>query len=154
MLTVHFLKDILNEDLFKEYINPVVFINLKFKICAIIKKFIVSTFIFKIYAMIKTVYCSSWLPWTSTRSCYWEVFIGINSNQKTSKLYSSWVHGKNLYRSTIRKQALLWKKHYYQNFADIFVKNRFHLFHDVGLFLYSLRGYKKRSLLWNGLRAI
>ena len=36
----------------------------------------------KIYAIIKTVYCFNWLPWKSTRSSHWEVFLEINFNQK------------------------------------------------------------------------
>ena len=94
---------------------------------------------FKIYSLIKTVHCFNWLPWTSTGSSYWEVFLEINLNQKPLKLYTSWVHWKNQCRSTIGKHALLWNKHEYQHSADIFVENIFNPFHGTGLFLYSLK---------------
>ena len=61
----------------------------------------------KIYAIIKTVYWFNWLLWTSTWSGHWEVFLETNLNQKTLKLYTSWVHWKHQYRSTIRKHAVM-----------------------------------------------
>ena len=107
----------------------------------------------KRHAVIKTSYCFNWLPWTSTRSSHWEVFLEINLNQKTLKFYTSWVHWKNQCRSTVRKHALLWNKHEYQHSADIFVKNIFNPFPGTGLFLYFLkyikmffRGHWKRAV--------
>ena len=44
---------------------------------------------FKICAMIKTVYYFNWLPFTYTRSGYREMFLEINLNQETLKLYTS-----------------------------------------------------------------
>ena len=98
--------------------------------------------VFKIHAIIKTAYCLSWLPWTSTGSSHWEVFFEINLYQKTPKFYTSWVHWKNQCRSTVRKHALLWNKLEYQYF-DIFVKNIFNPFHGTGIFLYFLKYIRK-----------
>ena len=77
---------------------------------------------FKIVAIMKTVYWFSWLPWTSTGSSYWEMFLEIDLNQKTFTFYTSWVHWKILCRSAVTKHALLWNKYEYQHSADIFVK--------------------------------
>ena len=75
-----------DDDSFKEYINPVVFVNLE-------------------YYVIKSVYRFNWLPWTSTRSSHWKILLEINLNQKTFKLYTFWVHWKNLCRSIIRSMS-------------------------------------------------
>ena len=91
----------------------------------------------------KKVYCLNWLPWTSTRSSHLEVFLEINLNQKTLKLFTSWMHWKSQCRSTIRKCALLWNKHEYYHYADIFVKNIFNPFDVTGLFLFSLNYLRK-----------
>ena len=77
---------------------------------------------FKIYAIIKTVYSFNWLLRRSAESIYWNVFLKINRNQKTIKLYTTWDHWYNWRRLTIRKHALLWNKYQYQHSADIFVK--------------------------------
>ena len=103
---------------------------------------------FKIYAMIKTVYCFSCFPWSSTGSNHWEVFLEINLNQKTLTFYTFWVHWKNQCRSNIRKRALLWNKYEYQHSADIFVKNIFIPFHGTGLFLYFLKYIRKPEVSW------
>ena len=84
----HYLKSILNDDSFKEYIKPMVSINLK------------------IYAIIKTVYSCNWLPWTSTKGSHWEVLLEINQNLKILKLYTTWVNWKNQCTSTTRKHVL------------------------------------------------
>ena len=94
--------------------------------------------LFKIYAVIKTVYCFNWMPLTFVGISHWEVFLEINLIKKTLKFYTSWVHWKNQCRSTVRKHALLWNKHEYQHFADIFVKNIFNRFSSTGLFLYFI----------------
>ena len=104
--------------------------------------------VFKIYAIIKTVYCFNWLPWTFTGSSHWEVFLEINLIQKKLKFYTSWVHRKNQCRSTVRKQALLWNKHEYQHSADIFVKNIFNPFPGTGFFLYFLKYIRKLDVFW------
>ena len=62
---------------------------------------------FKIHAIIKTAYCVNWLPWTSSGSSHWEVFLEIDLNQKTLKFYTSRMHWKNQCRSTIRKHAVM-----------------------------------------------
>ena len=103
---------------------------------------------FKMYVIIRTVYCFSWLPWISTGSSHWEVFLEINLNQKILKLYTSCVHWKNQCRLTIRKHALLWNKHDYQHSAGTFVKNIFNPFHGTSLFLYSLKYIRKPEVLW------
>ena len=56
----------------------------------------------KMYAIIKTVYFFDWMPWTSTRSSQWQVFLEINLNKILLKLYTSWVHRKNQCRSTVK----------------------------------------------------
>ena len=104
--------------------------------------------VFKIYAIIKTVYYFNWLPWTFTGSSHWEVFLEINLIQKKLKFYTSWVHRKNQCRSTVRKQALLWNKHEYQHSADIFVKNIFNPFPGTGFFLYFLKYIRKLDVFW------
>ena len=101
---------------------------------------------FEIHAIIKTAYCFNWLPWTSTRSSHWKVFLEINLNKKTLKFYTSWVHWKNR-RSTVRKHALLWNKNEYQHF-DIFVRNIFNLLHGTGFFLYFLKYIRKLEVAW------
>ena len=57
---------------------------------------------------------------------YWkQSLIGVPRTQPKSesiKIFTSWVHWKNLYRSTIRKHALLWNKHEYQHSADVLLK--------------------------------
>ena len=78
----------------------------------------------KMYAIIKTVYFFDWMPWTSTRSSQWQVFLEINLNKILLKLYTSWVHRKNQCRSTVKKHALLWGKREYQHSAETFVKNK------------------------------
>ena len=93
---------------------------------------------FKICVII-TVYCINWLPWTSTGSSDWEVFLEMNLTQKTLQIYTPKMHWKNQCRSTIRKHALLWDKHKYQYPTDIFVKNIFNPFNGTGLFLYYLK---------------
>ena len=103
---------------------------------------------FKIHAIIKTVYCFNWLPWTFTGSSHWEVFLEINLIQKTLKFYTSWVHWKNQCRSTVRKHALLWNKHEYQHYVDTFVKNIFNPFHGFGHFLYFLKYIRKAEVSW------
>ena len=103
---------------------------------------------FKIYTIINTVCCFNWLPWTSTRSSYWEVFLEISLNQKTLKFHTSWVYCKNKCRSTVRKHALLRNKHECQQSADIFVKNIFNPFHGTGLFLYFLKYIRKPEVFW------
>ena len=122
--------------------------------------------VFKIYAIIKTVYCFNWLPWIFTGSSHREVFLEINLIQKTLKFYTSWVHWKNQCRSTVRKNDLLWNKHEYQHSADIFVKNIFN--HLLALvFFYTFRNtseklkfpdvfreHWKRAVPWNWLRVI
>ena len=104
--------------------------------------------VFKIYAILKTVYSFSWLPWTFSGSCHWEVFLEINLIQKTLKIFTSWVHWKNQCRSTVRKHALLWNKHEYQHSADICVKNIFNPFPGTGLFLYFLKYIRKPEVFW------
>ena len=104
--------------------------------------------VFKIYTIIKTVYCFSWLPWTFTGSSHWEVFLEISLIQKTLKFYTSWVHWKNHCRLTVRKLALLWNKHEYQHSADICVKNVFNPFHGTDLFLYFLKYMRKPEVSW------
>ena len=103
---------------------------------------------FKIHAIIKTAYCFNWLPWTSTRSSHWEVFLEINLNQKTLKFYTSWVHWKNQCRLTVRKYALLWNKYKYQHSGDIFVKNIFNPFHGTSAFLFCLKYIRKPEFAW------
>ena len=104
---------------------------------------------FKIYAKIKTVYDFNWLPWTSTRSSHWEVFLEINLNQNTLTLYTSWVYWINQCRSTKIKHALLRNKHKCQHSTDIFVKNIFNPFQGSGLFCYSFQGpQKETSAMW------
>ena len=103
--------------------------------------------VFKIYAIIKTVHCFNWLPWTFTGSSHWEVFIEINWIQKTLK-FTSWVHWKNQCRSTVRKYALLCNKHEYQHSADKFLKNIFNLFPGTGPFLYFLKHIRKTQPKW------
>ena len=100
--------------------------------------------VFKIHAVINTAYCFNWLPWTSTRSSHWEVFLEINLNQKTLKFYTSWVHWKNQCRSTVRKHTLLWNKHEYQHF-DTSVKNICNPYYGTGVFLYFLKYQKTRG---------
>ena len=80
----------------------------------------------------KQFICFNWLPWTSIRISYWEMLPEMNLNQKTLKLYTSWVHWKNKCRSTRRMDPLF--KHEYQHSGDIFVKNIFKPFHDTNLF--------------------
>ena len=59
----HDLKSILNDHSFKKYISPVIFIDLKY---AIIKNVYLSQLVaLEIYAIMKTVYCSNWLPCSS-----------------------------------------------------------------------------------------
>ena len=107
----------------------------------------------KIYAIIETVYCFNWLPWTCTRSSHWEVFLEVDLNQKTLKFSTSRVHWKNQCRS-VRKHALLWSKHEYQHSADIFVKNIFNPFHGTGFFLYFLKYIRKSEVSWCFQRAL
>ena len=57
----HCLKSILNDDLFKEYINPLVCINLK-EYAIIKKKLLFQQVAFKVYAIIKLVYHFNFLP--------------------------------------------------------------------------------------------
>ena len=57
----------------------------------------------KTHAIIKTAYYFNWLPWISTGSSHWEVFVEINLNQKTLKFYTSWVHWKNQCRLTVSR---------------------------------------------------
>ena len=99
--------------------------------------------VFKIYAITKAVHCFSWLAWIFTGTSHWEVFLGINLIPKTLKFYTSWVHWKNWCRSTLRKHALLWNKHEYQQSADIFVNNIFNPFPGTDLFLYVLEYVRK-----------
>ena len=110
---------------------------------------------FKIHAIIKTAYCVNWLPWTSSGSSHWEVFLEIDLNQKTLKFYTSWEHWKSQCRSTIRKHAVMEQAMNVN--TDIFVKNIFNPFHgteedqrlpDV------FRGHWKRPVTWNELRVI
>ena len=82
------------------------FFNLKY-ICYNKKGLLFQLVAYKIYAIIKTIYCFNWLPWTSTRYCHWEVFLEISLNQKTLKLYTSGVHWKNQSRSTIKSHAVM-----------------------------------------------
>ena len=103
--------------------------------------------VFKIYTIIKTVYCFNWLPWTFTGSSHWEVFLEINLIQKTLKFYTSWVHWKNQCRSTVREHALLCSEHEYQHSADIFFKNIFK-FPSAGAFLYFLKYIIKPEVSW------
>ena len=114
-----------------------------FKINTLIKKFIFQLVAFKIYA-IKTAYFFQLVAMNiNTGISHWELFLEINWNQKTLKLYTSWVHWKNQWRSTMRKHALLWNKLEYQHCTDIFVKNIFHPFYGTSLFLYSLKYSRK-----------
>ena len=142
----HYLRRILNDDSFKEYINPVVFINLKY-IYFVMKKFLVSTGYSEHLQEAVTERCS--LKSTSIRNM--EILYLLNAL-------------KELCKSTIRKHALLWNKHEYQHTPDMFVKNIFNPFYDTRLFLYSLkyirkskvswcfRGHRKRPVSWNRLR--
>ena len=104
--------------------------------------------VFKINAIMKTVYSFNWLPRTFTGSSHWEVFLEINLIQKTLKFFPSWVHWKNQCRLTVRNQALSGNKHEYQHSVDIFVKNIFILFPDTCLFLYSLKYIRKPEVFW------
>ena len=100
--------------------------------------------VFQIHAIIKTA-CFNWLPWRSTRSSHWEVFLEINLNQKTLKFYTSWVHWKNQCRSTVRKHALLRNKHEYQHSADIVVTH----FMALAFFYTSWMKYiRKPEVAW------
>ena len=86
----------------------------------------------------KRVYCFVWLPWTSVGRCHWEEFLEMNLNQKTLKLYTSWVRWKNRCRSTVRKHALLWKKHEHQQFTDNWQLLKISLTHFMALdFFYA-----------------
>ena len=139
----HFLKTILNE-----------------------KKLLFQLVPFKIYTIMKTVSCFIWLPWASTRSSHWDVFLEINLNQKILKLYSIWVHWKNQCRLTIRKHALLWNKHEYQHSADDLLK--ISLTHFLALeSFYTLlntsenqsfpdlvRRHREKPVPWNRLKVI
>ena len=80
----YYTKNILNNYLFKEYINPVVFINLN--ICCHKNNFLFQLVVFKICVITKAVYCLNWFSWTSTWNSHWEVFLKISLNQKTLKL--------------------------------------------------------------------
>ena len=121
----------------------------EFEIYAVIKKvYLFQLVAFKIYAIMRTVYCFSWLPLTSTGSSHWEVFLEINFNQKTLKLYTSRVHWKTQCRSTVRKHALLWNNHKYQHSADTFINNIFNPFHDTGFFLYFFKCIRKSEVFW------
>ena len=53
----HYLKSILKDNLGKEYINPVVFINLKYMHCNINKSLSFQLIVFKIYTIIEAVCC-------------------------------------------------------------------------------------------------
>ena len=78
----HYLKGILNDDLFKEYINPAVLVNLKYLLYK--KVYLFQLVAFKIYAAVKTfvsIGCHEHLPEAVT-----EVFFEISLNQKTLKL--------------------------------------------------------------------
>ena len=127
----HYLKIILNNDSFKEFVNPVILINLKY-----------------VYAIIKKVYCFNWLPWTFTGSSHFEVFFKTNLIQKTLKFYTSWLHWKSQCRSSVGNHALLWNKHEYQDSAGIFVKNIFNPFPGTGLFQYFLKYIRKPEVSW------
>ena len=67
---------------------------------------------------------------------------------KSVSIDTSWVHWENQCISTIRKHALLWKKHGYQRSTDIFVRNIFNAFRATGLFLYSLKYIRKPEVSW------
>ena len=151
---LHYLKSILNGDSFKEYISPVVFINSKYmlKIYAVVsikKSLFFQLTVFKIYAIIKAVYCFNCLPWISTGRSRYKVFFEINLNLKTLKLYTSWVYWKRQRRSIIRKHTLLWNKHKYQHSAGLFVKNIFKTFHGTLLCLYVLKYVIKPEVSWS-----
>ena len=116
---------------------------------AIIKKvYLFQLVVFKIYAIIETVYCFNWLPWLFTGSSHLEVFLETNLIQKTLKFYTSLLHWKNQCRTTVRKHALLWNNHEYQHSADIFVKNIFNPFPGTSLFLYFLKYMRKPEVAW------
>ena len=55
---------------------------------------------FKIYAVIKIVYTSILLSWTSAGNIQWEVFLEINLSQKTLKLYTYWVYWNMIERTS------------------------------------------------------
>ena len=135
--------------LIKENIDQVIFINLKYTIK---KKFTLSTGC-----------CFNWLPWTSTGSSHREMFLEINLNQETLKLYTSCLYWKKQYRSTIRKHALLYGKHECQHSVlKIFMTHfmalvSFYTSWNISenyRFSYILKGHRKRAVPWNGLRII
>ena len=104
-------------------------------------------FIILKYVIIKAV-CFSGLSWTSTGSSQWEMFLENYLNQKTLKLYITWMHWKKQCRLTIRKHALSWNKHEYQHYPDKFVKNIFNPFHGTGVFVYPLKYIRKPEVSW------
>ena len=107
------------------------------------------------------------MSWTFTRSKHWQVFLEINLNQRTLKLYTSQLNWKNQCRLTIRKYANLWKKHKYQHSVDMFVTNIFNSFHMTLASFYTpwntsekrrfpnvFWGHRKTPVSWNGLKVI
>ena len=66
-----------------------------YNICYHKKSLLFQLVAFKIYAIIKTIYCFNWLTWTSMGNSHWEAFLEFNLNQKILKLYTSSVHWKN-----------------------------------------------------------
>ena len=112
--------------LIKENIDQVIFINLKYTIK---KKFTLSTGC-----------CFDWLPWTSTGSSHREMFLEINLNQETLKLYTYWVCWKNQGRSNISRFALYGTSILLNNF----LKKIFNSFDGTSLFLYSMNTSKNQ----------
>ena len=132
----YYVKYILNYDSFKECINPLLFINLKYILQ--LKSLLFQLFAFKIYAIIKTVFCFNWLPLTSTGSSHWGVPWNQLKSENIEILYLLWAL-KELVQMDYKKACCVMEKHECQHSVEIFVKNIFNPFHGTGIFLYSLK---------------
>ena len=140
----HYLKSILNDDSFEEYINPVVFINLKYGVIQLLRLHLGGREgVHQNMNVCKRVKGSSYsYQWKRLHEILLiehivhELHIIITLIcQKLKAYWLNLLKRKNQWRWT--NHPLLWNKHEYQHSASICVKNIFSLFHGTGFFIYA-----------------